>query len=102
MDRRTEKKLFEIFRRAYNAREEVSLSPEWRKSLMRRIGDLAREPVGFPNLNSWLFGITYRLGMGLAAALVLAFLTFAVAQYQFNLEMVSLAFGIEQDINIAI
>lgn len=102
MDRRTEKKLFEIFRRAYNAREEVSLSPEWRKSLMRRIRDLAREPVGFPNLNPWLSGITYRLGICVASALVLAFLTFVVAQYQFNFDMVSLAFGVEQDINIAI
>ncbi len=102
MDRKTEERLFELFKHAYNSRKEVVLTSEWRKSLMQRVLELSEKSFEYSNLNSGMFGIPYPLRVSITVAFVLALLVFVVSQYQFSFDMMSLAFEVEQDINIAI
>jgi hypothetical protein len=97
MDKKSEERLFKLLRRAYEAQRNVTLSDEWRNSLMIKIADVTSkvDSPQVPFVSSFL--IPRRFSIGVVMALVLAFATLFVVQQQLNLDLLGLAFELEQD-----
>ncbi len=98
MDKKSEERLFRLLKRLYNAQQNVNLSDKWQENLMRKIYDIANTADFLPYSWGFPFPISKRFSIGIALAFFSGFVMLLIVQQQLNLDIVGLAFELEQDI----